>query len=231
MVILFTTPIGSPLLSRARGRRSALLGSRRHADRLLAMSGIVVAAAAFLLYVWEQHAGILVVVLVATASLVALALAVLAGVYLGHDTPAATRWLLGLWSVGVVAGAGAVAAVIADISTGIVAGESATDATKTTSALAAAALVAIATQANSWLPKHLSPWLARKVVWSRYAATHFPCLPADMPKGAAAWEQLTEAHKAGVDAWKGPKVQALLATIKDAVSHKQTAKDAGWKCA
>jgi hypothetical protein len=168
---------------------------------------------------------------VVVVALIVSGLAVLAGVSLGHEAPVATRWLLGFWSLGVIALAGAVAALIADRSTQVVAADDASDATKTIAALAAAALVAVGTQANSWLPNHLSPWLARKVIWSRYAESYFPCVPAEMPKGVEAWERLTDSYAGDLDEWTGPKVESLLKLIKDAVDHRQTAKDSGWRCA
>lgn len=195
------------------------------------MSGIAVAGIALVLYLWERSAGIAVVLGVGFVVLLVTGLAVRAGASLGHQTPSATRWLLWLWTPGVLIVLGAATAVLAHLSTLAVAGEKASDSTKTIAALIAAILVAVGTQAKDWLPKHLAPWLAKKVVCSDYPKEYFPCLPSDMPKGAAAWELVSEACTSDAAKLTGPNLQLLLQAIKDAVEAKQTAKDSGWKCA
>jgi len=195
------------------------------------MSGIAVAVIALLLFAWEQNTGLTAVVVVVAAVLVLIVMAVVVGASLGHRSPSTTRWLLWLWTPGVLIVLGAVTAALAHFAT-LVAGKDATGSAKTFAALAVAVVVAIGTQAKDWLPKHLAPWLAKKVTGWQYSNAYFPCLPvATLPLGKAAWEGLSEASSSGVEAWTGPKLQALLQTIKDAVDAGQTTKDASWVCA
>jgi hypothetical protein len=194
------------------------------------MSAVVVAATGLLLYVWEQKAGLVVVVVAGIVALVLAGLAVASGQVLADDTPRLTRWLLAAWSPGVVLVVASVAAAVADASTHLVAPDGASDATKTTSALATAALVAVGSQAGSWLPGHLSPWLARRLLTARYAPA-FPCLPAAMPAGEAAYRALQDAAAGGPDGWCGTRLVELLRVVHAAHVAYQTAASPAWHCA
>jgi len=195
------------------------------------MSGVAVAASALLWYVWVESSGVLLVGGVAIVALALCGLLVSTGIYLGHSAPAATRWLLAFWSIGVVAIAGVIAALLSDLSTDVVAGEGATDSAKTTAALATATLVVVGTHANSWLPQHMSPWLARRIFGQRYREPYFPCLPIEELKhGVAAYKKLEAACTGELEEWTGRRLQDLLELIRVAIAAEECHQGPTWRC-
>ena len=195
------------------------------------MLAVAIAAVALLVYVWSEDVGVVGIAGIGIVGLLVLGMAVLAGLYLRHQAPKATRWLLACWTPGVVAVAGAIAAYLAVLSASYVADSDATETTKIAAALATATLAAVGTHVNSWLPEHLSPWLARKLLWPHYSKNHFPCLPkAELEKGANAWRAL-DAARTDDALWRGSDLENLLSTIKDAADAGQTAQHHGWQCA
>lgn len=194
------------------------------------MVGVIVAGFALTLHALARSWSLGAVVGVSVVALVVVGLCAVSAAYLGHETPRTTRVLVALWAPGVLLVLGGLTAIVARLSVDAVAGDDASSAEKTTAALVAAALAAVGSQLNGWLPRHLSPWLARTLTWEKYSDTYFPCLPIGMPKGAAAWNALGDARKQFPDAWKGSNYQSLLAVMKDAIDSGQSATSPDWKC-
>jgi hypothetical protein len=196
------------------------------------MISIAVAACAVTTYWLWLHANHSMLVSLGVIAAIAICACVGLGWKKGHAWPKASRWLLSTWTTGVVGVGGVGAAIAANYTTLAVAEKEAASSTKTTFALITAAIAAIAaTLVKEGLPKHLSPWLARRLLCKRYQTKYFNCRPVGpgMDLGRNAWEQLSAA-RSDDSKWKGANLQTLLTTVNEAITAGQHKGATGWKC-
>lgn len=176
------------------------------------MAAIAATAVALILYAAAANEHLVFATAGAGVLTLALGLCALAGWALGHRTPGTSRWLLWCWTPAVIILSGAVGALVAYLGVRWAAGKDAPESAQIIGGLIAALLTGVGTSLGKFLQDHLTPWLAKNTLWSKYKDA-FPCLPPGLGAGRSAYELLDTLHRADAARWKGPAIQDLLTTI------------------